>query len=229
MNWRIIALCGVVGVRAAGGQTSGFVESLTPQEQQGAGLDRLTPAEKAALDALVARRLSGPPAASAPAPASTSAASPAPAQPFTQSPVPARTSGVAAPTPAPAAPPAVGSLPPKNPPELEEPSARAVTRRASEVSSAAEGGGWLNWIKPRTPRKEVPIIESQVAGKLGGWDAHSVFTLANGQRWAVSDYSMRSFVHPLDAPRVRITPNSIFGYVMEIPEVDLRIHVRPVN
>ena len=113
--------------------------------------------------------------------------------------------------------------------------AHADTVRASESKSATEGGGWLNWLKPKPAQKTekakapVPVIESQIVGKLRGWDPHTVFTLANGQMWAVSDYSTRSFIHPVDSPAVRITPASIFGYLLEIPEVDAQIRVRPIN
>ncbi len=165
-----------------------FTQQLSPAEMHRAGLDKLTPEERAELDLLVAKGTK------------------------TVVKEVVRTVTVV---------------------QEAEPTPKAVAARASESKSAAEGGGWLNWLKPKPAAEKakvpVPVIESQIPGKLRGWGPHTVFTLANGQMWAVSDYSTQNLIHPLDSPSVKITPVSIFGYDMDILGTDLRVRVRPVN
>ena len=122
-----------------------------------------------------------------------------------------------------------------------DPSPAAVSKRATESSSASEAGGWLNWIKPKpTPVKPKAdksktaapefLIESTLVGKFRGWDKDTIFHLANGQAWVVSDYTSVHFIHSVDNPRVTITSGGIFGYILKMPDNDeVMIRVRAAN
>jgi hypothetical protein len=120
-----------------------------------------------------------------------------------------------------------------------DPTPEAVAARATGSASAAEAGGWLNWLHPKPkakkegPRqKEKPaemMIIAHIVGKFSGWGPHTVFILDNGQAWAVSDGTSHNLTRPQLNPEVRITPKSVFGYMLEIPSADAQTRVRPMN
>jgi hypothetical protein len=130
--------------------------------------------------------------------------------------------------------------PARSPPR---PRPRRSPRRPTETSSAADAGGWLHWLHGTPPdktkqKKKLSAdeeaasvqIKSTLVGKFKGWGKTTVFHLANGQAWVVSDYSERQFVESVDNPEVSITSAGIFGFVLQMPGNDeVYIRVRPAN
>ena len=73
---------------------------------------------------------------------------------------------------------------------------------------------------------EYESVESRIAGDFLGWEANTVFTLENGQRWRVLNGS--SYNTPAIAgPKVKIEPASLGGFWMNIEGVRQRVKVAP--
>lgn len=60
----------------------------------------------------------------------------------------------------------------------------------------------------------VDSVKSQIDGIVEGWGPGTVFTLANGQRWQVSDGSRAEMY--LKSPKVTVKRALLGGYVIEI-------------
>jgi len=198
MKWTSLALAvmGLCWISALRADDLTFTQKLTPEELHRAGLDKLTPDERAELDRLVAG-----------------------AKTVTKTVTNTVVKEVVKTVEVPAA----------------EPTTTAVSQRAAQSNSAAEAGGWLNWLhpKPKTKtEKATPpelVIVAHIVGKFYGWDPHSVFHLDNGQLWAVSDNTTHNLLHALMNPEVHITPQTPFGYLLQVPDADAQTRVRPVN
>jgi len=67
---------------------------------------------------------------------------------------------------------------------------------------------------PRAAEAVIDSVTSQIDGIVEGWGPGTVFTLANGQRWQVSDGS-RAEIY-LKSPKVKIKHAVLGGYVIEI-------------
>lgn len=76
----------------------------------------------------------------------------------------------------------------------------------------------------KTPAAELDVIESRINGRFEGWGAKTVFTLANGQRWAVSDGS-RGVVF-LDSPKVRVRRGMMGSFFIEFEGTNATARVR---
>lgn len=58
-------------------------------------------------------------------------------------------------------------------------------------------------VQPVAPKDQLDRVESRVDGVVEGWQAGSVFQLANGQRWMVADGSRATLF--LRSPKVTIS------------------------
>lgn len=62
-------------------------------------------------------------------------------------------------------------------------------------------------------KDQLDAIESQIEGLVDGWEAGTLFTLANGQRWMIADGS-RAALH-LRNPKVRIRRGALGTFRIE--------------
>ena len=116
--------------------------------------------------------------------------------------------------------------------EAEAKSRVAVQRaEAADANAKKSEGGLLAKAKVLlTPGTEVEFTEtdSRIVGNFTGWEAKSVFTLENGQRWIVSNGG--SYFTPAIAnPKVKIVPAAISGFWMTIEGVNQRVRVTPLT
>jgi hypothetical protein len=65
-------------------------------------------------------------------------------------------------------------------------------------------------IAPGTKIEYQPV-ESRVVGAITGWDANTIFTLENGQRWQVSNYSHYYNGQAVKNPTATVRPARMFG------------------
>jgi hypothetical protein len=78
------------------------------------------------------------------------------------------------------------------------------------------------------PGKEQPL-ESRLVGDFSGWSGHTTFTLENGSRWTQQDSSdITPYSPKLHAPKVKIKPAAMNGFWLEIEGVGNRVRVIPV-
>lgn len=102
--------------------------------------------------------------------------------------------------------------------EAETQAARAETTRAKEGFV----GGLLAKAKVvLTPGTEVEYtsVDTQLPGDFRGWSPGTVFALANGQHWQVTDSSTYG-TPPEPGPRkVRIVPGALGSFFLEIEGV----------
>jgi len=161
------AACAVVAVAA-----EPFSRRITPAEADQAGLGKLTPAERAQLDALIDRVYGAVPPSS-----------PAPVYTATNSLISVRTAEPA-------------------------PSSRVVVAPGTKVEYSA--------------------MESRIVGDFSGWEARTIFTLENGDRWQVANAD-RYFVRAIANPKVTITPSGIGGFWLQVEGADQRVRVRKVG
>jgi hypothetical protein len=89
----------------------------------------------------------------------------------------------------------------------------------AENAKQASGPGFLDRLKVRLrPGTEIEYttLETTILPPFHGWQNGTVFTLANGQRWTVSDdgrYWAPTVNHPVAA---KIVPGSVGSFFMEI-------------
>jgi hypothetical protein len=80
-----------------------------------------------------------------------------------------------------------------------------------------------------TPGTEIEYatVESRIVGDFRGWDAKTLFTLENGQRWQSEGGSY--VTTPMQSPAVKITPGALGSFWMKIEGVDPRVKVKIVG
>lgn len=74
------------------------------------------------------------------------------------------------------------------------------------------------------PDREQEPVRSSIAGEFRGWSNGSVFLLANGERWQVTEGSYS--VRPVSNPGVTIRPGVISGWYMEVDGQPVKAKVR---
>lgn len=81
---------------------------------------------------------------------------------------------------------------------------------------------------PAMERADDPeVIRSRIDGHFEGWRGNSTrFRLENGQIWEQRQSS--TFVTDLESPEIVIRRNW-FGYTMEVPAIDRKVHVRRIR
>lgn len=74
------------------------------------------------------------------------------------------------------------------------------------------------------PDREQEPVRSSIAGEFRGWSRGTVFTLANGDSWQVTEGSYS--VRPVSNPSVTIRPGVISGWYMEVDGHPVKAKVR---
>ena len=101
-------------------------------------------------------------------------------------------------------------------------------RQATDAKSSNERPGMSSKTKvglmPGT-EVEYSTIKSSIPGSFSGWEAHTVFTLANGQRWQVANGG-NYFTPTKENVEVEIVPARLGGYWMIFPVFDTRVRVK---
>lgn len=176
-----------------------FSATVTPEQAAAAGLDQLTPAQRAALDTLVERYKSGELLAAREAANQALAAKQA-----------AETQAAEAKAAA-----------------ARAEAARAVAeqqqvKKPDSPGLLAKAKGLL---KPAAKDAE-PAVESTIVGKFRGWEPHQVFVLATGERLQVSNDD-HFFTPTIENPRVELVRASFGGFWMRFPELGgVRVRVQ---
>lgn len=106
----------------------------------------------------------------------------------------------------------------------------APTLENSTKPKPAKTGGFLPGLRNKSPKAPEPAAEtSRIIGTVAGWNPRTVFTLENGQMWAVSNYDYYTCPAVKD-PAVEIRPAAFGGFWMKIgslPEVRVRLVSNP--
>jgi type IV secretory pathway VirB10-like protein len=195
-----VALIGMTLVGCAFAETDKFSQIVKPDDFTSAGLSKLTPEELARLDRLIADYKSGALEA-----AQKTAADAATAQAAAE----ARASQAEAETKAAVA----ATERARQEAQAEKAKRTADAAAAAEAArKAAASASTENKviISPGT-RVEYRAFESHIVGKVDGWDAHTVFTLENGTRWEVADYTHYFNGGSIANPKVTVAPTKVFG------------------
>jgi hypothetical protein len=201
-----VAIIGMALVSCAFADPDQFSQVVKPADFAAAGLSKLSPGELAQLDRLVDAYKSGALEAARQQAAAASAAQAAAEARATQAEAAAKTAQAAA-TKA-----------------KEDAAAQAAAEKK------ASGAGLLSramvMITPGTKVVYQPV-ESRIIGGVSGWNAHTIFTLENGQEWQVSDYSHYFNGPPIDNPKVKLTPAGVLGgFRMEIDGIgEMRVRL----
>ncbi|GAB3744727.1 hypothetical protein [Lysobacter olei] len=77
------------------------------------------------------------------------------------------------------------------------------------------------------PDREQEPVRSAITGEFRGWSTGTVFTLANGDRWQVTEGSYS--VRPVANPSVTLRPGLISGWYMEVDGHPVKAKVRQVK
>jgi hypothetical protein len=207
MNWKLATTIIGLGVaRCALADPDQFSQVVKPADFAAAGLSKLSPEELARLDQLVEAYKSGALEAARQQAAAASAAQAAAEARATQAEAAAKTAQAAA--------------------------AKAKDDAAAQAAAEkkASGGGLLSkaivMITPGTKVVYKPV-ESRIIGGVSGWNAHTIFTLENGQEWQVCDYSHYFNGAPIDNPKVKLIPAGVLGgFRMEIDGIgEMRVRL----
>jgi len=73
---------------------------------------------------------------------------------------------------------------------------------------------------------EYAEVQSNILGKFEGWGGRTIFRLANGQRWQVTNSDERYFTPPEDDVAVEIRPAALGGFWLYLPAFDKQVRVR---
>jgi len=107
--------------------------------------------------------------------------------------------------------------------------AEAKAAKAEAVESKAGGKGFFAKAKvmvvPGT-QIEYAEIKTTISGKFDGWEAGTVFRLANGQRWQVANNNERFYTPVQDNTEVEIRPSAFGGFWMYVPALRARVRVK---
>jgi|NGEPerStandDraft_6_1074524.scaffolds.fasta_scaffold14705_2 hypothetical protein len=106
--------------------------------------------------------------------------------------------------------------------------AEAKAAKAEVAESKKSSQGFLAKAKvmvvPGT-KIEYAMVKSTIPGKFRGWENHTVFVLANGQRWQVVNGD-RYFTPTKENIEVEITPSVLGGYWMNFPVLGTQVRVK---
>ncbi|RZT10420.1 hypothetical protein SAMN05216319_1122 [Duganella sp. CF402] len=103
----------------------------------------------------------------------------------------------------------------------------AATPAPAAVKPAPAATFGLTATQMRKP-EEPNFIESTLLGRIDGWSGSTLFRLANGQIWRVSDDSSGS-VTEIDNPKIKITRNSLGTMFLEIEGANQAPRVRRIQ
>jgi hypothetical protein len=227
---------------------TGFVSTLPPEVFSAAGLQKLTPAELARLEAAVQDYKSGRAQEASPAqPVAVVAAQQEAAQKVVEAETKAKEAeekAVAAEEKARAAEMKIAAAETKaqeaeakaRAAELKAPAAatKSPSTETQPTAPAKKDPGWFTALitlnkAGAKPGKEQPL-ESRLVGDFSGWSGHTTFTLENGSRWTQQDTSdVIPYSPKIHAPKVKIKPAAMNGFWLEVDGVGNRVRVTPLS
>jgi hypothetical protein len=83
------------------------------------------------------------------------------------------------------------------------------------AASPEQGFGLRPVVKKKQQDTEPASIRSSVAGRFDGWSPGTVFTLANGQAWKVTD-DTDAVLPVMQNPKVEITRGMLGAYFLQV-------------
>jgi plastocyanin len=191
MNRRhAVAIIGMTLASCAFADSDQFSQIVKPEDFAAAGLSKLSPEELARLNQLVEAYKSGALEAARQQAAAATAAQAAAEARATKAEAAAKTAQAAA--------------------EKASQEASVQAAAAKKASGSATSSPGKVVIAPGTV-VEFQSVESRIVGNVDGWKEHTIFTLENGQRWQVSDYSHYFNGSAVSNPKVKIVPVEVFG------------------
>jgi hypothetical protein len=203
----LLGLCLLAGMVRA----QDFTAIMTPEDRAATGIDRLTPAELARLQAVVERYKSGEVAVVRQEAAQQVATVKQEAEQKVATVKQEAAQKIAV--------------------------AEAKVQQGETPPPAAEKSGdkkpgWFSALvtlqKAGEKADKNDILEGRLAGKLKSFSGTRSFTLADGQVWKMTEGG--SYHGPeLDAPAVRIMPGFLGTFWLQIREAPLRVKVQPVK
>lgn len=185
-------------------QAQDFTRTMTAEEQARAGLEKLSPAELAALKAAVERYKSGAVAVVQEQAEQKVAATEAKVKEAEQKVVVA-----------------------------EQKAQQAETKAAAATGAEKKSSpSWLRALVTLQETQNKPeaaeAVESRLVGNYEGWTGRTVFKLENGQIWQCVGGSER--VDGLrHAPKVKVYPGMLGSYWLEVEGVRERVKVKPIK
>lgn len=192
--WRLGALvmAGVLAMESRAAE-EGFSRALSPADFSAAGLNKLTPEERARLDALVRDYKSGALEA-------------------------ARREAVAAEQARAKAEAATARAEAAARSEAERAKKAEEKARVAQAAEKEKGESLLKRAKVLlTPGTQIEYstLEARIAGDFRGWQPKMIFTLDNGQRWQV--VGGESYVVSSESgPKVKIVPGALGSFFMHV-------------
>ncbi len=242
---KIFLTWGLLAVAAWVRGDEGFVRTVPAQEFGAAGLQKLSPAELAKLEALVQRYKAGGVAeAASPAPLAM-VVSPAESE---EKVLAAEAKVREAQEKARLAEAKVREAEAKiSAAETKAQEAEARSQAAESKSAAAvlkasaarpdtakQKPSWFAALVTLTHAAEKPEktepLESQLVGDFSGWSGRTVFTLEDGTRWIQQNKTdIYQYTPAIRAAHVRITPSSFGSFWLEVMGVNNRVRVLPLS
>lgn len=115
----------------------------------------------------------------------------------------------------------------------------AITMPASEVKSAAAvsdnqaASGHRSWFTRKSgtagDTKARNTVTSTIVGNFNGWDAGSILTLQNGQKWRVTDGSSLTVRKTMVDPEVTVKPGFLGSWTLKVRGYNTNAKVEPAN
>ncbi len=204
-------------VSAATWAAEPLARRVTADEFRAAGLDKLSPAELAQLDALFQKY--GAEKAS-PAMSGAVAAEPAARQAEIEAAQQQAAARVAA------------AEARARKAETEAAAAREAAQSAKAEQKKAEEGFLAKakkvLVSPGT-KVEVMATETEIDGWFDGWDATTTWRMADGSFWRVENKPAAYQAKRVKNPKVKIYPAAVTGYWLEFVDLDYKLRVRQVK
>lgn len=102
-----------------------------------------------------------------------------------------------------------------------------VEARAAEKTQEERKRGYLAGLFNQSAGQDEFLVESTLPGRYQNFQGRPIYTLANGQRWAVAENARYFAARPLQDPKVRVEPGAIGSFWLAI-EGGPRLRVKPV-
>jgi hypothetical protein len=83
-------------------------------------------------------------------------------------------------------------------------------------------------VSPGT-KVEVAATETEIDGWFDGWDASTTWRMADGGYWRVENKPAPYQARRVKNPKVKIYPATLSGYWLEFVDLDYKLRVRPVK
>lgn len=216
---KCLILLSLLGLAVVARADAGFLKTLPTDDFSSAGLQKLTPAELAHLEALVQLYKTGELTAMLQqTEAEALAAQRVAEQKIVAAEQKARDAEAKA-------------------SEAARKTKEAAIKEAATEAEAVPGKKQPGWFAAlltlkragEKPGKEEPLT-SQLTGDFSGWRGHTVFKLQNGTQWVQQNKTDSYVFSPaLHSPNVKIKPAALSGFWLEVEGVNMMVRVVPLE